>query len=451
MSGLTGSSGTVGISPISLSREKRHLEPVSYNSIPKSINYNESYNSVSGQCAIVKEEEIFTNLMGLIKSMKETNFLVPGEQGYHTKYRWSFYEPFGIPAYSRTDSCLINNYRTLFKRFNYRDPRRTWVHGNPSNNLLDWFFDTEPETCAFNVFNGVNDSLNYDKYKHFGQPENLYLLINYKQPNIIKDNTNYKIHFMVDESFALYVLIKAMMIMHNRDKRRGVVRHLAGKILFAFRDSKFGQTGQRVPLFHRNTVVPTVVIYTSSDSAEETKEILEELIKAFPEYNEIGLMELGDSNKIAYGNIRLNKLISYAQGDRITKLKVKEKNYNTTVTKSISEKIMPPWVKNMISKCSSSESEINKRSQAFFGVNFCDKTYLNLPSACNIEPLCYFSVNETCLDPNTIQGVDDIEKTNEFSMPLTVGSVNKLGGMRKTRKRKSRSSRRLSRGKRSAA
>jgi len=475
MSCLGDSCGTVpptsGKITTNLSREVRHLEPVRFTPHRNNINNtNGEYNSVeSGQCALVKEEEIFTHLMGLIKSMKETNFLVPGETGYHTKYRWSFYEPFGIPQYSKTDYCLIYNYRTLFKRFNYRGPWRTWARGNPSNNLLDWLFDTEPDTCVFNIFRYAD----YSKYKHTAQPYNLFLLINYKQPNTIQDDTNYKIHFMVDESFALYVLIKAMMIMYNRDKKRGIVRHLVGKILLSFRLSKFGQTGKTVLPGHRNTFVPTVVIYTGTDSADETREILEELLKAFPEHDQIGLMELGSSNKIAYGNIRLNKLLCYAQGDRANKLEIKEKNSNEIFPEgyskyimrmtgetmyyspgkeptkerpenfpkgelNISEKLIPDWVNTMISKCASSEGDINKRSQTFFGVNFCDPKYSNLSSKCNVEPICYFSVDKTCLDPNTIEGVQGIDKTSEFSTALTVRSLNGSGGMRKTRKRKGR-------------
>jgi hypothetical protein len=472
---ILGQEGTI----VNLSREKRHLEPIRFTphgKINNSRRNDETFNSVeTGQCALIKEEEIFTNLMNLIKLMKETKFTLPGNPGYHSKYRWSFYETFGIPPYSKTDRCLINNYRTLFKRFNHRGEWRSWFRGNPSNNLLDWFFDTESDTCAFNVFTGEKSSTNLAKYDHDPQPNNLFLLINYKEPNIINDITNYKIHFMVEESYALYVLMKAMMIMHNRDKKRGLVRHLIGKILINFWASKYGQTGERFLPIHRNTFAPTVAIYTATDSAEETKELLEELLKAFPEHNEIGLMELGASNKIAYGNIRLNKLICYAQGDRGNKLRIKEKNsyeifpegspyrliqdrgkkmyqslrdgtimknrpenlppLSVTTKYAISEKLIPMWVKRMISKCSSSEGEINKRSQAFFGVNFCDKKYSKLPYSCNIEPVCYFSVNGSCLDPNRIEGIDGIENTDEFSKKSSFTGGKKIYvGKRKTRK-----------------
>jgi hypothetical protein len=250
---------------------------------------------------------------------------------------------------------------------------------------------------------------------------------------------------------------------------------LVGKILLEFRGSKFGQTGQRVPPIHRNTFVPTVAIYTNTDSADETREMLEEILKAFPEHDQIGLMELGASNKIAYGNIRLNKLLCYAQGSREDKIDIKQQNLEEVspegsgysikkisysrikifrspdgkVSKvrpdnfpppvfNVSEKLIPDWVNTMISKCASSEGEINKRSQAFFGINFCDPKYSSLTSKCDVEPLCYFSVDKTCLDPNTIEGIEGIDKTSEFSTALTVRSPNAAGGMRKTRKRKAR-------------
>ena len=397
---------------INLSRERRRIRPVLFTP-PNNATYN-NYNSdeltKETTCPLVKDAEIFTDLANILKSMKDTKFINSAEKGYHTKYRWSFYEPFGIPPYSKTGQCLLDNYRILFKRFNYRDKVRSFFRGNPSNNFLDGFFETEPDSCVFNIFNESSS-----KYRQGPQPYSLFLLINYKQPSLIKDATNYKIHFLVDESYAVYVLMKAMNIMHNRNKKRGIVRQLVGKIILNFRSSKFGQIGKKIPERSRNTVLPTVVIYTATDSAEELKEILEEMLEAFPEHEEIGLMDFGVANKIAYGNIRLNKLICYAQGDRLMKLTEKQRN-----PKYIKQ--IPNWVTNMISKCKMSQEDINKRSQTFFGINFCDEMYSQLSEDCSIEPVCYFSLNKSCLDPNTIKGVQGIESTTEFSTALTTTS-----------------------------
>ena len=495
---------------VNLSKERNHLQPVrfippnnaAFNPITNEQNTTRLYTQETEMCPLVKEEEIFTNLMNLLQMMKDTKFIQPGENGYHTKYKWSFYETFGIPAYSKTEYCLKNNYRTLFKKFNYRGPVRTWWRGNPSNNFLDAFFETPLDTCIFNMF---KESYSY-KYKHPSQPDNLFLIINWNMQNPIKDMTNYKLHFMVDEAYALYVLMKAMMIVRNRDKRKGVNIQRIGKIVTNFRASKFPSSGPRVSEESRNTVSPTIVIYTASDSADEAREILEELIAAFPEHEEIGLMSLGQSNLIAYGNIRLNKLICYAQGDRNTKYDIKRGNtlsgrskiltYNEIIeagvpenwtvfqrdtepptmffvytdpdTKKrkiqysrpdefppltedklnpISTKLIPPWVTNMISKCNSSQGEINRRSQIFFGINFCDPMYSNLHSTCTVDPLCYFSVDETCLDPNTIRGVEGIEPSGEFSSALTIRSANTgrlegggatRGGRRSSRRRRTK-------------
>lgn len=496
---------------VNLSKERYHLQPVRF--IPPN---NAAFNPNNGpfskpkftqsieMCPLVKEEEIFTNLMNLLQSMKDTNFIQPGENGYYTKYKWSFYETFGIPTYSLVEQCLKNNYRTLFKKFNYRGPVRTWWRGNPSNNFLDTFFEAPLDTCIFNLFTQYSY-----KYEHGSQPDNLFLIINWKMQNPIKDMTNYKLHFMVDEGYALYVLMKAMMIVYNRDKRKGVNIQRTGKILTDFRLSKFPITGPRAPEVVRNTVAPTIVIYTASDSADEAREMLEELLAAFPEHEEIGLMSLGQSNLIPFGNVRLNKLICYAQGDRNTKLTIKRGNFKTSrykrlsyqeaeaiggipqdwslglseilpnvveyiytdpltqkkiytfnrpiefppipehMLRSISTKLIPPWVTNMISRCNSSQGEINRRSQIFFGINFCDPMYSNLHSTCTVDPLCYFSVDETCLDPNTIRGVEYIEPSGEFSSALTIRSANtgRLEGGGATRGGRSSSRRRRTKNK----
>ena len=461
---------------VNLSKEKYHLLPIKFMS-PNDPRFssNNSYGNEYAfnseeQCPLVKEQEIFIKLMNILKSMKDVGFINSGEGDYYTKYKWSFYEEFGIPPYSKTTPCLLYNHRTLFKRFNYRGPWRTWRRGNPSNNLLDWLFETDPDNSVFNIFNDHDY-----KYNRYAQPHSLFLIINWKKENIINDNTNYKIHFMVEECYAVYVLIKAMMILCKRDKDKGLSIQRNGKIILGFRKSKFPQTGERIPETSRNTTIPTVVIYTGTDSAEEAKEILEVLLEAFPEHDAIGLMDLGVANKIPYGNIRLNKLICYAQGDRQTKLSIKKRNLDEILPEgsthriekyqgityylspgqqqpvtekpenfpptslNISEKMIPDWVNTMISKCVDSEGEINKRSQAFFGINFCDPIYANLPSKCNIEPLCYFAVNKSCLDPNTIKGIQDVDTTEKFSAALTLRSSS-VGGriQKKTRKYKKR-------------
>jgi hypothetical protein len=48
--------------------------------------------------------------------------------------------------------------------------------------------------------------------------------------------------------------------------------------------------------------------------------------------------------------------------------------------------------------------------------------YSQLSEDCSIEPVCYFSLNKSCLDPNTIKGVQGIESTTEFSTALTTTS-----------------------------
>jgi len=425
---------------VNLSHEKYHILPVHYTT--------PSSNSNTFTCPLVKEEEIFTNLMKVIMTMKEdSSFLTPGGPGYHERFRWSFYEPFGIPQYSITDNCMKINYRTLFKRFNKRDNWQAYFRGViGDNNILDNFFNNPPGTCVFNLFQEIST-----KYRRGRQPDSLFLIINWQSPYTINERNErigYKIHFCVKEEYALYVLMKAMTIMNNRAKEKtkitGIEYLSNGKIITTFEDSKntIRESGIRYAL-------PTVVIYTYTDKADEVREILEEFIRAFPESEDIGLCELGNPERIPYGNIRINKLICFAKGDRGMKLKIVSQDiFDKDDKKRFGgkyiplEKTIPPWILEMINKCKTSE-EVNKRSQHFFGVNICDDTYSSITSEnkCDIQPFCYLSPTVDCLDPNTIRGIEGLEPTNEYSSsPSSAQQPVTTGGRKPTRKiRKKRS------------
>jgi len=432
---------------INLSKEKHHMVPVRYKAPNNKPNINtwisNSDLNLEATCPLVKEEEIFTNLMKVIMTMKEDpSFLNPGSSGYYKKFRWSFYEPFGIPQYSITNDCMKINYKTLFKRFNKRGNWQSYFRGTiRDNNILDNFFNNPPGTSAFNLFTEYSS-----KYRQMEQPNNLYLITNWQLPNTINDKKDYKIHFCVKEEYVLYTLMKAISIMNNRAKEKtkktGIEYRTTGKIMTTLEYSI--KPSQYMPGII-NTY-PSIVIYTSTDNAEEVKEILEEFIRAFPESEEIGLCELGDSQRIPYGNIRLNKLICFAKGDRAMKLNEVRSDIQYG---RLSKKTIPPWILEMVNTCKQSD-EVNKRSQNFFGLNICDNNYSSIlsESKCDIQPFCYLSQSIDCLDPNTIKGIKGLEPTDKYTIHNPSESNTQQpdtvkGGRKRTRKlrKKSKSTR----------
>ena len=399
---------------------------VNYREPNNAFNVSKRHNYTSvAKCPIVKEEEIFANLSRIIMTMKEDpSFLTPGDSKYYEKFRWSFYEPFGIPPYSFTNKCMQSNYKNLFNRFNK----------SADKNILDDFFNNSPDTCVFDIFE--ENSVKYGQGK---QVSNLFLITNWHLPNTINDELDYKIHFCVKEEYALYALMKAMTIMNNMAKEKtkvtGKEYRSSGKIM-----TKFEYTKNPFEQYSVIYIIPAVVIYTGTQNKEEVKIIIEEFIKAFPESEEIGTCELGDPQKIPYGNVRLNKLICYAQGDRTMKL---EKVRFDIIRKSFDGytyvKTIPPWIIQMRSKCDSPDEvdKVNKKSQHFFGVNICDAQYEQLTNQCTIQPFCYLSPTTGLLDPTTL----NIEKPTEDASGSV--PVNRGGRRKRTRRlrKKSRSRR----------
>jgi hypothetical protein len=411
---------------------------VNYRPPDNEFNMKKRVNFTSvAKCPDVKEEEIFANLLRVIMTMKEDpSFLISGDPGYHETFKWSFYEAFGIPPYSFTNICMQSNYKKIFNRLNK----------SADTHILDDFLNNTPDTSVIDIFEE-----NSEKYHQDKQPYNLFLITNWHLPNLIDDSVDYKIHFCVKEEYALYVLMKAMTIMNNRAKEKtretGIAYRSIGKIMTFFEYSK-------------NTIIdggiryalPTVVIYTGTTSKTTVRSILEEFIRAFPESEEIGLCELGNPERIPYGNIRLNKLICYAKGDRGMKIKAVKSNMMNLRLKSgyRTQKTIPPWILEMRNTCRIS-SEASRRSKHFFGVDLCKPEYSNLVSnsRCIVQPFCYLSPTLDLLDPNTIKGVQVLDpNTREYPPKYNpIGSLAQrsiaIGGKKRTRRirKKSRSRR----------
>jgi len=199
-----------------------------------------------------------------------------------------------------------------------------------------------------------------------------------------------KIHLFVKHNYILYTVCKLAEYQENYPEN---------SFLFKFQpfnyqsNLKVGHEGFRSIEINGGPMA-TVVIYATSDKAL-MKKLIEDIVRLFPDHDEIGLMDLEGDETLSPFNVRINKLVSYACTDRIEGLKRIEENISSlripttgyerspfegrkpsNVWRAPSLKIETsrvPWFTHLQKSCGPDTHEtVNKQSQLYLGIDACD-------------------------------------------------------------------------------
>jgi len=233
-----------------------------------------------------------------------------------------------------------------------------------------------------------------------------YIEFNYNetQPKFVGSETN-KIHLMVKHEYILYTILKLASL---------PTYFPANKFVFKFQ--LFNRTSNLRP---ENTglydirmdggVAPTVVIYGSSDSVTMSL-LLSLVLNLFPEHDRIGLMEESGTRTLSPFNIRLNKLVSYAAGDRGKSLDAMLRNMGNI--RLYSDYSIPRWLEDLQGGCNAETREgLNRQTQLFLGIDACDESgaAIDYAEKCKEErtpdmKYCYITKSPEMLDPRKLVG-----------------------------------------------
>jgi len=304
------------------SKEKHHFRDVLY----RNPNNTPNKPLILQECNIHVEQRMFENIFNLILQLSQEPDLTKTD---YTKFRFSFYESFGIPSGSYVNSCFFSNIKTIFKRLNNRSGFQKLFRGNPGENILDKFFEYPPEKYGESKFT-INEWA--------GQPANLYLYSNLSNAPETNNEMHYKIHFSVKEEYALYVLLKVHKLARKYNDSKNIKFTISTKIVLdawysIYRLKKEVLNGYSYPPVYGGIkkpdplkgfrASPNIVLYTNTDNAEEVKGILEMLIGGFSEEEQsaIGTIHLNRtaSALIPAGNVRISDMICFTKGDRAIK------------------------------------------------------------------------------------------------------------------------------------
>ena len=267
----------------------------------------------------------------------------------------------------------------------------------PENSYISFPYQSMLNKAVFNVVFKTRGMLN----RAFGDPyisidPQIHFYYNEGRPDFAGRQVN-KIHLQVKHEYILHCVLKLVGL-----ARVFPANHLRWKFYLWNRDSNL-LDGDVLLREANHGVAGTIVIYGSSDNAVQAA-LLTELLRMFPNHEEMGLMDVRDKPTLTVGHIRLNKMISYSGTDRgqlIDRLKANIRSFPVDPT------VLPPWLRaDAVCK----EGGLgNEESQLYIGMDVCDAEGrpIDYEALCNTAPrtldqgYCYLP--ETVMDPRTIR------------------------------------------------
>jgi len=290
-------------------------------------------------------------------------------------YMWSLYTQFDPPIPPYSYFFEENAYVKLSKVF---ENLVRWKNTNILNTYFNLPLGTDYIDISLeqrvNVF--IDNVINLNKYYYS-----------------LTSKYDYKIHLCVKEEYIVYTVFKALKVLYEAFPRR----HFNCKFTLEIRSSHLTSKDTGLLSDKVNSgPLANIFIYPTSRDPAFVRSVLNTLLKVFPEESQIGSMELTGSLTIPFGNIRLSHMLCYAQGDRGQKLDTKILNKQNNA--AVSTKVIPTWLTAMKEKCPN--DIVNKNSQLFFGIPFCDSD-AKYDEKC-VDAICYMAMDDTMLDPHTI-------------------------------------------------
>lgn len=218
---------------------------------------------------------------------------------------------------------------------------------------------------------------------------------------------NYKIHLTPKSDYLLYCICKLSLLYNPAygDTSPFDPYTLQTKVVLHTRTQNLLPTNDALRSDDINGgVMPGIVIYAPDDPVR-TKMLLERILALFPEHAEIGHMSLTGDETLPPFNVRINRLVCYAHGDRSTKLDARIADRKAG--RASARYTTPRWLDTMLSSCSAdTRDELNAKTQLFLGQDICaeDGTAIPLDEPC-YKDMCYLTHEKAAmLDPQTIGG-----------------------------------------------
>jgi hypothetical protein len=308
-----------------------------------------------------------------------------------TQFKWNMFNELQMPEYayisefekeSMYPGSFTKSIRTVFSVLNKLNtqPYNNYLRSKQTN--YEFLMVGHQFQVFWDVSIGYTDYLT--PYAHKDEPS----------------KKMYKIHLTPKHEYFLYTIWRFFMLLH---KYPAVFHNkkIRGKVLLNIRTSKpFEENTQLV--FINGGATPMIVMYMD-DNNDFVRTVLDILLEEFKnDIPIIGGMTVDYKYRVLPFNVRLNSLISYAQGDRSKKLDAREAFEKVKATKTY---FMPSWLKEIKdTACESSKQENEILTMQLFGKNICSAENQAMLSNENcLDDVCWLTAYPNdMLDPRSI-------------------------------------------------
>ena len=330
------------------------------------VDISDSYNSYKKTVPGKEYKDVYNDLLEFMKKTNQEE-LLSGKQ--YAKYAFSIYEQLGVPSYSLIYTKALRPIEKAFLSIGDSSTEQTMVSSPLSKFLNEPSLFYKEDSQAYNLFMRVNGYANKAK---------------------IPAEKEYKIHLCVKEMYCFYALLKLALVVYPFFKSLNPDNCMEMKWNL---QSRFDRVSSKDIELIKSNGGPTasIVFYTSTADPNIVRRYLQLIVKGFPEEESIGLMSLEDGS-MPFGNVRVNHMLCYAQGDRMKKLKQRKNNVSKNKTQRQS-KTVPPWIKKLQTNCNTNKAAT--KSKRYLGINVCSNP---VDDTCT-ESYCYLG---DPLDPDSI-------------------------------------------------
>ena len=208
----------------------------------------------------------------------------------------------------------------------------------------------------------------------------------------ISDNKKYKIHFFPKPNYIFFVFLTLLHAIKQNDDLKNFTFYMK----FTLNERAANPRAENTHFLQDsiNGGPSPVIIFYLDNNVDLVKKCLTLFLKTFCTVDEeIGILLQSHLKRVSAFNVRVSNLISYAYGDRGTRLDHRIADKLNGKRRNIY--IIPKWILSLQDNCKEKSDDVNRLSQLYFGKDICASTEpINFETGPNqFDDIAYITAN----------------------------------------------------------
>ena len=208
----------------------------------------------------------------------------------------------------------------------------------------------------------------------------------------MSDNKKYKIHFFPKPNYIFFVFLTLLQAINQNDD----LKNFTFNMKFTLNERGANPRAENTHFLQDsiNGGPSPVIIFYLDNNVDLVKKCLTLFLKTFCTVDEeVGLLLQSHLKRVSAFNIRVSNLISYAYGDRGTRLDHRIADKLNGKRRNIY--IIPKWILSLQDNCKEKSDDVNRLSQLYFGKDICASTEpINFETGPNqFDDIAYITAN----------------------------------------------------------